>query len=655
MNNLQNIRRLMVALVFFTVTVFLGSFSVVAAVYDGAAVKLNAPAAGGANALTYASDPNIFVYAASGAGITACPSGSVPTFDAAKTRWNIPRNTTTGYWCFQSNATSHDVVWTGTPGTVTVGDPGGRTLWFPNSNGTGFNNVKDFGAVGNGTTDDTDAIRKALLYLAAKGGGTMYFPKGKFKVTSTISLPGGILIQGSMGKIQSAYLAGADSESSSQILFSGSGAVFRIGQLIDNVRIKNIELKATSNTGTYGVEAVGKNYCIDTTTNLPVTCPTTPFPPNIVQAGTSSQVFSFDNMVFTNFERGIYAHDATSNTWQFDYIRVDNCVFNNNRTAGIHLATYNSDWNIRSSFFNLPAKTGANAADGIYISQGGAVLVENTFGGGIDYANAGGDFIEILSISSLSVLNSSSERSTNSIHYGDLAGTGDLSTIIYVKASIFGDPILLKQRVNYVSSGNLYIGSTVNASNSGVKIYSNGDRFCYDSVTSAGFTTQPCGPSGTTNVGFQGIGRVMFQTGQTQDGVIPALPAKIGSDTEIKSDSDSTETKPILKITATNVPGQGKTFLEMGQDPFFYRLSRDKNTGFLSFEGTQATPFKGYIFDSPVKLPAKLLADILLEGIAGANAGSMIYCINCIPNTSPCQSGGSGALAITNGSQWSCK
>jgi hypothetical protein len=353
-----------------------------------------------------------------------------------------------------------------------------KILWFSNTNQTGFNNVKDFGAKGNGTTDDVSAIRNSLLYLGAKGGGTLYIPRGKFLISSTISLPQGVIIQGSMGKMQSGYIAGADSESSSQILFSGTNALFRIGEGINNVRIKNIELKATSNIGTYGVEAVGKNYCINTTTNSNVTCPlTTPYPANIIQAGTSSQVFSFDNMVFTNFERGIYAHDATSNTWQFDYIRVDNCVFNNNRTAGIHLATYNSDWNIRSSFFNLPAKTGANAADGIYISQGGAVLVENTFGGGIDYANAGGDFIEILSISSLSVLNSSSERSTNSIHYGDLAGTGDLSTIIYVKASIFGDPILLKQRVNYVSSGNLYIGSTVNASNSGVKIYSNGDRF----------------------------------------------------------------------------------------------------------------------------------------------------------------------------------
>jgi hypothetical protein len=635
MNNIENTKQIIFAVTLFTATVFLGSLSVFAAVYDGAAVKLNAPAAGGANALTYAGDPNIFVYAASNAGITACPSGSAPTFDATKTRWNIPRNTTTGYWCFQSNAASHEVVWTDTPGTVTVGDPGGRTLWFPNSNGTGFNNVKDFGAVGNGTTDDTVSVKKAMLYLAAKGGGTLYFPKGKFKVTSTISLPGGILIQGSMGKMQSAYTSGADSESSSQILFAGTGSLFRIGQLIDNVRIKNIELKATSNTGTYGVEGVG----VAATPGI----------------GTSSQVFSFDNMVFSNFERGIYAHDATGNTWQFDYVRVDNCVFNNNRTAGIYLATYNSDWNIRSSFFNLPAKTGANAADGIYISQGGAVLVENTFGGGIDYAVAGGDFIEILTIGSLSVLNSGSERATNSIHYGDLAGTGDLSTIIYVKASIFGDPILLKQRVNYVSSGNLYGGATVNASNSDVKIYSSGDRFCYDSVTSSGFTTQPCGPAGTSNIGFQGIGRVMFQTGQTQDGIIPALPAKIGSDTEIKSDSDSTEAKPILRIVATNVPGQGKTFLEMGQDPFFYRLSRDKNTGFLSFEGTQATPFKGYIFDAPVKLPAKQLSDILLEGIAAGNAGSMIFCINCIPNTSPCQSGGSGALAITNGSQWSCK
>ena len=54
-----------------------------------------------------------------------------------------------------------------------------------------YTSVKDFGAVGDGTTDDTNAISTAL-----NNGGAVYFPKGDYKVTSTITLFEGIRIFG---------------------------------------------------------------------------------------------------------------------------------------------------------------------------------------------------------------------------------------------------------------------------------------------------------------------------------------------------------------------------------------------------------------------------------------------------------------------------
>ena len=48
---------------------------------------------------------------------------------------------------------------------------------------SGYVNVKDLGAVGNGTTDDTTAIRTAL-----QSGGAVYFPEGTYRVTSTIAV-----------------------------------------------------------------------------------------------------------------------------------------------------------------------------------------------------------------------------------------------------------------------------------------------------------------------------------------------------------------------------------------------------------------------------------------------------------------------------------
>lgn len=49
-------------------------------------------------------------------------------------------------------------------------------------------NVKDFGAVGNSTTDDTSAIQ-AATNAAAAVNGCVYLPSGNYKITSAITLP----------------------------------------------------------------------------------------------------------------------------------------------------------------------------------------------------------------------------------------------------------------------------------------------------------------------------------------------------------------------------------------------------------------------------------------------------------------------------------
>ena len=49
--------------------------------------------------------------------------------------------------------------------------------------------VKDFGAVGDGVTDDTAAIQAALSALFSASGGSLYFPKGTFKITAKLTIP----------------------------------------------------------------------------------------------------------------------------------------------------------------------------------------------------------------------------------------------------------------------------------------------------------------------------------------------------------------------------------------------------------------------------------------------------------------------------------
>lgn len=47
--------------------------------------------------------------------------------------------------------------------------------------------VKDFGALGDGTTDDTVAIQAASDRVKARGGGWVYWPKGTYKITAAIT------------------------------------------------------------------------------------------------------------------------------------------------------------------------------------------------------------------------------------------------------------------------------------------------------------------------------------------------------------------------------------------------------------------------------------------------------------------------------------
>jgi hypothetical protein len=57
------------------------------------------------------------------------------------------------------------------------------------SNTNPFLNVKDFGAVGDGVTDDTTAIQAALDYLGNTDGGTLLVPRGRYLHSAGLTLP----------------------------------------------------------------------------------------------------------------------------------------------------------------------------------------------------------------------------------------------------------------------------------------------------------------------------------------------------------------------------------------------------------------------------------------------------------------------------------
>jgi hypothetical protein len=600
--------------------------------YDGTMPILDAPLAGGNFAVRYSSDSYVVV-TPTATTIKDCTTGTVIGLTSGELRVNKDG---TGYWCFTSTAvTPIKIRYTQTPGDI---------IWLPNTNTTGFMNVKDFGATGDGATDDTNAIKATLIYAAAKDGGRVYFPRGIFKVTSAMTLPSGVVIEGAAQRITSTYWNGFFPNSPSQILLAAeSTSIFRIGENCEGIRFRDLELRATNTTNTYGVEAIGKIHS---------------------GLGTTEDI-AFDNVAFTNFNKGIYAHmpNRLTDSWQFDYVKVEHSVFTGITDAGIYIDVYNTDWGIKNCNFYLPPHSLGNS-DAIRIQYAGAVYIENTFAGGADYdvghtVQQGGDFIDVTGVGSLTITNCSAERLTRGLVWAEGTGiTGNLASIITVVGGGFGDPVELYQPVSYVSNGVTYFGKTVRAFNDDVRFYSTGDRFCYGS-----WVTNPCHdvstpPPAGEHIGYQG-GKLMFQTGQLADGAIPAIPTTLGNDTQIVSDTPTLATKPVLNITTAHVSGQSKTFLQLEQTTgggggFNYQLARDGSTGYLKFTGSQGTPWTGYMFNGPVMIPARNLAGITAEnGVVGQ--GAIMVCLDCIANSNPCATGGTGALAMQIGGNWVCR
>lgn len=62
-----------------------------------------------------------------------------------------------------------------------------------------YYNVMDYGATGNGTTDDTAAINDAIAAAAPSSsptGNTVFFPAGTYLISSGLTVPAGVTLQG---------------------------------------------------------------------------------------------------------------------------------------------------------------------------------------------------------------------------------------------------------------------------------------------------------------------------------------------------------------------------------------------------------------------------------------------------------------------------
>jgi len=417
-------------------------------------------------------------------------SGSTATFRA---------NASDYKWCFQGEDKMYRITFSGDQysGPVTY-----NWIATPAASQAGYYNIRDFGAVGDGQADDTIAIKSAFAYIASRNGGTLSFPEGDYKVTSSIAMPSGIVIQGTNALSTNAPVSHLPRKNPTRIKLTGANrALFRIGECSTQIEVRDIELYSESTDHTYGVEAVG--------------------------AYNSAGGIVFDHVVFNNFWRGIYAYGLpqTNLEWQVDYIKVQNSLFLYNTDAGIYTNSRNTDWKIEGSLFINPAHRPNQNADSMRFERAGAVLIQDTFGGG--FANAvGGTFLDVLDNSLLTIIGSGTERMTNSMVFNSEKNpyAGNYSGPVTVVNSAFGDPIIFNARRTYVSTGTAYLGNTFTA-NSDVRVYSTGDRFCPD-----GYILDCRGTNKTTTPFDKAT--VVFMTGQPTDGKVPGHNTFFGTDVE---------------------------------------------------------------------------------------------------------------------------
>lgn len=90
----------------------------------------------------------------------------------------------------------YNAIWTPWKEAATVADIAARQI------SNGIYAVKDYGAKGNGTTDDTTAVQAAMDAIATAGGGTLLFTPGTYKINGTVKLASNAYITGYGAKIK---------------------------------------------------------------------------------------------------------------------------------------------------------------------------------------------------------------------------------------------------------------------------------------------------------------------------------------------------------------------------------------------------------------------------------------------------------------------
>lgn len=297
-------------------------------------------------------------------------------------------------------------------------------------------NVLDFGAKGDGTTDDTAAFQSALTALV--NGGVLYVPLGRYKLTDTLVLTTGVTVQG-QGNGDRTFGIPNTSANSSYIYQATVGkSVFSIGGNKREIRVFDLSLGARLSPTTSPVYNVNGIYIEGEYPN-------------------SSTDLIFERICFYNFYQAITVNDPNAPSsdpdWQCDCCRVISCEFFCNGTSVLFNSTNADAWLFETCQFLQ-----GDASTGILFNRVGFTTIINSFGGCVTGtpSNVYGITIDGFT-DTIKLINTQWENSTYMLAISSvdpLQPTGDFPLIM--DSCQIEAPIRIDARYHYISIGTRY-------------------------------------------------------------------------------------------------------------------------------------------------------------------------------------------------------